>query len=123
MDFKKKVSKLNYLELLAQIKSRAAASSAIRQAAGKNSGLTRAKLRNMKRKMKAETRIYLWCLAILKGRKLIDIEPKSDESNRPSREVISRKLSLYYEWSAEAQADKTESIANFFGDPAKEKAA
>ncbi len=122
MEFNKKLSKFNYEMLLAQIKSRAAASSAIRQAAGNNSGLTRYLLRDMKRKMRMETRILLWCLAILKERKLTDIEPNSVVENRPTKEMVKRKLSLYQNWDKESVANLEASVDNFF-EPAKEKAA
>lgn len=77
--FKDKISYWQYQELKARIKGLAAAGSAVRTEACKNSGIMRYVLRNQKREIGQDARYLILALGFLKGRKYEEIEPRCKE--------------------------------------------
>jgi hypothetical protein len=124
MEFREKISRDNYLRLKAEIKGRSAMGTALREEAGRNRGFVRSCLRQMKTDHAVRTRFLLLSLAVLKGRKHLDVEATfRDDPYAPNVESLWKFMSANVYISSEYRRILQDEVGAFFADDAKEAAA
>ncbi len=97
--FRNKITKYDYLELKRQNKKHSIAARSIRQAAIKNKGDVRQRLRILKTEEGQIARIYHIALCFLRGKKYSEVEPNIEDRHK----IKSKSLYNYLYYSVTRQ--------------------
>lgn len=111
LTFRDKISKFEYLELKKQNRKHSLSAKSIREAAIKNKGDVRQRLRYLKSEEGQQARIYHIALCFLRGKKYSEIEPNVDKKHCIKYDKLYNYL--YYSVTREFRAILEEEINKF----------